>query len=278
MLRRSSSALAMGLWDSFPSVNGTTSTASGGTTTTTTTATATLPPSSAAAALVAGAASLRASGNGGGGQGDAFSQFAAGGQTAADVLGARASEVGTNVNDAFRGGWAAVSRMVGADDGAPIDVEACANGNGGQQSVQQEIGEMFNLSWVQRLTLFVMCFSAGAVMIGLSFMFLPMILLKPHKFAAAFTAGNLLAIMSTWVIVGPRAQLASMFHPARATAAAAYIGSLIFALFAAFFGGRLRYPLVLISLVVEVLALVWYSLSYIPFGRQALSRLTGISW
>ena len=45
-----------------------------------------------------------------------------------------------------------------------------------------------------------------------------------------------------------------MFHPARATAAAAYIGSLIFALFAAFFGGRLRYPLVLISLVVEVLA------------------------
>jgi len=137
MLRRSSSALAMGLWDSFPSVNGTTSTASGGTTTTTTTATATLPPSSAAAALVAGAASLRASGNGGGGQGDAFSQFAAGGQTAADVLGARASEVGTNVNDAFRGGWAAVSRMVGADDGAPIDVEACANGNGGQQSVQQ---------------------------------------------------------------------------------------------------------------------------------------------
>jgi len=54
---------------------------------------------------------------------------------------------------------------------------------------------MFNLSWVQRLTLFVMCFSAGAVMIGLSFMFLPMILLKPHKFAAAFTAGNLLAIM-----------------------------------------------------------------------------------
>lgn len=59
---------------------------------------------------------------------------------------------------------------------------------------------------------------------------------------------------STWVIVGPRAQLASMFHPARATAAAAYLGSLIFALFAAFFGGRLRYPLVLISLVVEVLA------------------------
>lgn len=54
---------------------------------------------------------------------------------------------------------------------------------------------MFNLSWVQRLTLFVMCFSAGAMMIGLSFMFLPMILLKPHKFAASFTAGNLLAIM-----------------------------------------------------------------------------------
>lgn len=51
-----------------------------------------------------------------------------------------------------------------------------------------------------------------------------------------------------------------MFHPARATAAAAYLGSLIFALFAAFFGGRLRYPLVLISLVVEVLACTFFVL------------------
>lgn len=135
MLRRSSSALAMGLWDNLPSMN-----ASSSSTTTTTT---TLPPSSAAAALAAGAASLRAgsvSSGGGGhaGQADAFSQFAAGGQTAADVLGARAAEVGANVNDAFRGGWAAVSRMAGVDDGgAPVDVEACANGASGQQSVQQ---------------------------------------------------------------------------------------------------------------------------------------------
>lgn len=138
MLRRSSSALAMGLWDNLPSMNGSSSSA-----TTTTTTTTTLPPSSAAAALAAGAASLRAGGGGVGGGGhtgqpDAFSQFAAGGQTAADVLGARAAEVGANVNDAFRGGWAAVARMAGVDDGgAPADVEACANGATGQQSVQQ---------------------------------------------------------------------------------------------------------------------------------------------
>lgn len=134
MLRRSSSSLAMGLWDNLPSMNGS---SSSGTTTTS------LPPSSAAAALAAGAASLRAGGGSGGGGGhtgqvDAFSQFAAGGQTAADVLGARAAEVGANVNDAFRGGWAAVSRMAGVDDGgALVDVEACANGATGQQSVQQ---------------------------------------------------------------------------------------------------------------------------------------------
>ncbi|GAB0493127.1 hypothetical protein MMPV_004400 [Pyropia vietnamensis] len=129
----------MGLWDSLPSMNGSSSSA----TTTTTTTTTTLPPSSAAAALAAGAASLRAGGGGvvGGGragQADAFSQFAAGGQTAVDVLGARAAEMGTNVNDAFRGGWAAISRMAGVDNGAaPVDVEACANGVTGQQSVQQ---------------------------------------------------------------------------------------------------------------------------------------------
>lgn len=78
-----------------------------------------------------------------------------------------------------------------------------------------------------------------------------------------------------------------MFHPARATAAAAYVGSLIFALFAAFFGGRLRYPLVLISLVVEVLACTYFSFavllvcflsSVVTYGIYTLSlRVLGVT-
>lgn len=167
-------------------------------------------------------------------------------------------------------------RMIG-DESVNVDMEAGGGGAPPQQSVADEVSTLFNLTWMQRLTLFAMCFCTGVVLILISFSFLPLIVVMPHKFAAAFTMGNVLAIVSTWLLVGPRAQLQTMFHPARAAAAAAYVGSLVFALFAAFFGGKLRYLLVLASLVVEICALAWYSLSYIPYGRTMISQLCGIT-
>jgi hypothetical protein len=206
-------------------------------------------------------------------RGDPLASFGSGAKSLVGDLSASLSggvgSLGTSAksaSDSFR-------RMLG-DESVDVDVEG-----GGQQSIADEVGELLNLSMLQRVALFGMCFSAGVVMIFVSFSFLPLIVVMPHKFAAAFTMGNVLAIVSTWVLVGPRAQLRTMFHPARAAAAAAYVGSLIFALFAAFFGGRLRYLLVLAALVVEIVALCWYSLSYIPYGRHLISQLCGItSW
>lgn len=123
-----------------------------------------------------------------------------------------------------------------------------------QQSLGDEFSSMLNLTLLQRLTLFAMIFGTGIFLIGLSFTFLPIIVLVPHKFAATFTMGNLLAISSTCILIGPKAQFQTMFHPARAAAAVAYLGALVAALLAAFFGGRLRYPLVLGALVVEILS------------------------
>jgi Got1/Sft2-like family len=168
-------------------------------------------------------------------------------------------------------------RMLG-DESVNVDLEGGGDA-GGQQTMSEEMGALFNLSMMQRITLFAMCFTAGVVLILISLSFLPLILVLPHKFAAPFTMGNVLAIMSTWILVGPRAQLRTMFHPQRAGAATAYVASLVFVLFAAFFGGRLRYLLVIAALIVEIAALCWYSLSYIPYGRHLISQLCGVtSW
>lgn len=121
-----------------------------------------------------------------------------------------------------------------------------------QVTLSEEINTMFNLTTFQRVGLFVMIFGTGVLLICLSFAFLPLILVVPHKFAASFTMGNILAISSTWVLVGPKAQLQNMFNPVRAAAAGIYLFSLFFALFAAFFGGKFRYVLVIMALVAEV--------------------------
>lgn len=87
----------------------------------------------------------------------------------------------------------------------------------------------------------------------------------PHKFAAAFTMGNVLAIASTWVLVGPRAQLQTMFHPVRAVAAAIYVTSLVVALVAAFFGGKFRYVIVLVALVAELVSRKFFFSFFAPW-------------
>ncbi|KAA8493832.1 Vesicle transport protein SFT2B [Porphyridium purpureum] len=146
-----------------------------------------------------------------------------------------------------------------------------------QQSLHDEMSEYLNMSYTQRLSLFVMCFAGGVAMLFFAFMWLPMIVLKPAKFGLAFTFGNVMCVSSTVFLVGPKAQLSAMFHPVRAYAAYAYCGAIAFTLFACFNGGSLRYLMVLVALIVEVLALLWYALSYIPYGRQLISSLIPLS-
>lgn len=181
---------------------------------------------------------------------DPISQFSAGAKTFFAGFGSKLSDTFSpavdNINDTAKSSVTSLRRLMGDET---VDIEAPA-----QMTMSEEMSSIFNLSLFQRILLFAMCFATGILLIGVSFTFLPFIVITPHKFAAAFTMGNILAIISTWILVGPRAQLQSMFNPIRAIASSIYLASLLFALLAAFFGGKLRYILVLITLVVEIAA------------------------
>lgn len=179
---------------------------------------------------------------------DTMSQFSSGAKSILGNLGSQFGDGVDNIGDGVKSSVNSLRRLMG--DESVDDVEAQPV----QMSLSEEMGSMFNLTWFQRIMLFAMVFGTGVLLIGISFTFLPVIVLVPHKFAAAFTMGNLLAILSTWILVGPRAQLQAMFHPVRAVAAGVYLGSLFVSLFAAFFGGKLRYVLVLAAIIAEVAA------------------------
>lgn len=190
---------------------------------------------------------------------DPVSQFSAGAKSFFTGFGSKLSDTFSpaveNINDTAKSSVTSLRRLMG--DETVGDIEAPP-----QMSMSEEMSSMFNLTLFQRILLFAMCFATGIFLIGLSFTFLPIIVLAPHKFASAFTMGNILAILSTWILVGPRAQLQSMFNPVRAVASSVYLASLIFALLAAFFGGKLRYILVLITLVAEIAARKFSLFSY----------------
>ncbi|XP_078428226.1 uncharacterized protein LOC144700651 isoform X2 [Wolffia australiana] len=102
------------------------------------------------------------------------------------------------------------------------------------------------------------------------------VFVKPIKFGILFTFGNFLAIISTVFLIGPCAQLRLMGDPVRIYATAIYFGSFFFALICAF---MIRSKmLTLLSIVAEICALLWYSLSYVPFARRMVSNLVISCW
>ncbi|XP_029122448.1 uncharacterized protein [Elaeis guineensis] len=98
-----------------------------------------------------------------------------------------------------------------------------------------------------------------------------LVFFRPIKFGITFTFGNLLALGSTAFLIGPKRQVDMMLDPVRIYATAIYIASMIIALFCALYvHSRL---LTLLAIILEFGALVWYSLSYIPFARSIVSKI-----
>ncbi|KAB2620342.1 vesicle transport protein SFT2B [Pyrus ussuriensis x Pyrus communis] len=123
------------------------------------------------------------------------------------------------------------------------------NEEGGESLLDEESEGLFNLSATQSMIVFA----------------------KPIKFAVLFTFGNLLAVGSTAFLFGPARQMRMMFDTVRVFATAIYLGCVVLALICALL---IRSKiLTIIAIICEICALIWYSLSYIPFARRMVSGL-----
>lgn len=126
-----------------------------------------------------------------------------------------------------------------------------------------------SLSYHERLIGCVTCFLMGFILsLGSTFRLAKLLHGNPAPFAIAYTLGNLLSIGCTTFFVGPSKQVQTMFHSKRRASALVYVSLLFGTLFLCFVH-RVHHRLVLvsISLLVQFLALVWYTLSYVPYGR-----------
>jgi hypothetical protein len=114
------------------------------------------------------------------------------------------------------------------------------------------------------------CFVLGWLLSLLSLVAVPQIALHPEKFALLYTFGNLVSLCSTACLWGPCAQLRDMFKPVRVVATSVYLVSMVATLVCAF-KLRMLFP-TLLALLLQMIAMVWYCLTYIPFGQDLLAR------
>ena len=110
-------------------------------------------------------------------------------------------------------------------------------------------------------------FTIGAVVTLTSmFSFSQLLTGNPVPFALKYSIGNVISLFSTAFIVGPARQLKGMTAPTRWLAALVYLGAIAGTLVSALVldSGIL----VLVFIIVQFCAEVWYVLSYIPYGRR----------
>ncbi|GAX74841.1 hypothetical protein CEUSTIGMA_g2287.t1 [Chlamydomonas eustigma] len=175
----------------------------------------------------------------------------AGGNDLFKSVEATGSKVTTGITDLFQSGYQSVSKGVSSS----VSILPTA--------------ESFSIPSGQQLMFFFSFLAAGGVFLLLAFtIFLPVIILSPSKFALSFTLGCLCIMAGFSALRGWKQQLAHMISKERLPFSAAYIVSIMATLYASLI--MKSYILSLVCSGLQMVALLYYILSYFPGGAQGV--------
>lgn len=155
------------------------------------------------------------------------------------------------------------------------------SGDDERPSVDEETGfaaqfrDATTLGWTSRIKGFAICFGLGFF---LSILGAFCLAIPPPKglrlFVIFYSLGNITSMSSMCFLMGPLKQLKKMFDPTRALSTIVAIVSLILTLIAALVWKKTG--IAFLFCIFQFLAMTWYSLSYIPYARDAVLKILNI--
>jgi len=135
-------------------------------------------------------------------------------------------------------------------------------------SRREEEEGWFALSRWDRLLVFGACNLAALACFVICFALFPVLMVTPRKFAILWSAGSVLFLASWAVLMGPIQYAQHLTSGSRLPFTAAYFGTIALTMY--FAVGLHSTVLTLISSVLQLIALVWYLVSYFPMGSTGL--------
>lgn len=106
-----------------------------------------------------------------------------------------------------------------------------------------------------------------------------MLAIRPQKFALSFTFGSILFMGSFAILKGPMAHLKSLFVREQILFTTIYFMSIFMTLYLTFtYGGASGYVLVMGASGCQLMALLWYLISFLPGGSAGLSIVLSAMW
>lgn len=162
-------------------------------------------------------------------------------------------------------------------DFTPPNLPADFGWNNFKSSLEAQMPQqILGMNYQQRFKVFCALLILSAVFFGLGFAVgLPMITIRPQKFALSFTFGSLTFMGSFGILRGPQAHFAAMFARDRIPFTLTYLGSMVGTLYFTFTAHGVKgYVTVLIASGIQLLALLWYLITFLPGGAQGMRVLT----
>lgn len=136
--------------------------------------------------------------------------------------------------------------------------------------------QILGMNYQQRFKVFCALLCLSGLFFFLGFVVgLPLITVRPQKFALCFTFGSLTFMSSFAILRGPVAHFAGMVDAERLPFTIFYVGSMFMTLYFTFTAhGAKGYVTVMTCSGLQLLALLWYLLAFLPGGAQGMKVLT----
>ncbi|GAB9473127.1 hypothetical protein Gpo141_00010285 [Globisporangium polare] len=124
------------------------------------------------------------------------------------------------------------------------------------------------MSWNTRFKYFVAMTLMGLMFFGMASIFLPLIMIRPSKFALSFMFGSMCLMTAFAMLKGPGAFLAGLLEPKRLALTTAYFFSLGATLYSCLVLGN--YVLVVCTSVMQLITLGVFAMAVLPGGNASL--------
>ncbi|UJR33563.1 hypothetical protein I4U23_021002 [Adineta vaga] len=124
------------------------------------------------------------------------------------------------------------------------------------------------LSRKQRILGFMMCLAMGILCMALATLYIPVIVLKARKFAVLFSFGSLFFLSSFSMLWGPTNHFKHLTNVERLPFSITYLLTLLGTIYYSVWVKS--YFFTILFAVLQLGALVWYIVSYIPGGARGL--------
>jgi len=140
---------------------------------------------------------------------------------------------------------------------------------------QKEYDCCLGLGYPQRIAGFAFSALSGLLCLTLCLGQLWMLPLgASRKFAMLYSLGNALLVSSSCFLVGPMRQLKNMTTKNRLTASIAYVSASFLTIYLSL--AHFSVFLIIPSLLIQILAMMWYLLTYLPFGDSFLFLVSSL--